>query len=211
MGSRFLNKGQPPLPPMLFWEPWLWPTGKKGSFSLGGGGPGTGLPAKQSPVSGSNGHSEAQGLKGSASCRKKGPLSRPHLSQRGLPSMAFGGLASSGLPGWAGTQRCPPSGAELGSLGGLTRVGSRNRLGLVTLVQVWMQSRPLSSRKAWLRAEGCVCAKQQNTEPLRCFGASPFPSARSSTVPEFSLWTSKLARSHPRPSFLHPELCHSVH
>ena len=86
----FLNKGQPPLPLMLFWEPWLWPAGKKGSFSLGHGRPGTGLPGKQSPVSGSNGHSEAQGLAGSASYQKKEALSLPHRSQRVFPPLLLG-------------------------------------------------------------------------------------------------------------------------
>lgn len=73
-----LDKVQPPLWLMPSREPRLWPAGKKGS-SLGGAGPGTRLPGKQSPVSGSNGHSEAQGLAGSASCRKRGHC--PLLSQ----------------------------------------------------------------------------------------------------------------------------------
>lgn len=106
-----LDKVQPPLWLMPSREPRLWPAGKKGS-SLGGAGPGTRLPGKQSPVSGSNGHSEAQGLAGSASCRKRGALSPPQPSQQSLPSTALEGPADSLLPGWAGTQRCPQSGTE---------------------------------------------------------------------------------------------------
>lgn len=68
------------------------PAGKKGP-SLWAAWARQGLPGRQSPVCGPRGHSEAQGLAGSARCQRKGALSCPYqgFPSQGLPSIALGG------------------------------------------------------------------------------------------------------------------------
>lgn len=58
---------------MLFWEPWRWSAGKKASSLRVVAGLARGS-LGNSPVCGSMGRSEAQGLAGSVSCWKKGGI-----------------------------------------------------------------------------------------------------------------------------------------
>lgn len=180
------------MPLMLFWEPLLWPTGKKGSFSLGGSRPGTGLPGKQSPVSGCNEHSEAQGLAALPAAGKGGHCPILTGANRAFPPLLSGAQwppYSQGTLGPRGAHLRPPTpssdGEGPGGVGWDSWLSSkrsgmgRKRCGFRTTLRAtrW----PDSGRRV------CVDPKQPGRMASPMLLVPQFPSALSGPTLKFCL------------------------